>query len=165
MRGLAAAGADVLVVSDANTVFIEEVLHLHGLADCVAGVHTNPAAYEAGTGALRVEPYHSHSCTAGCPPNLCKPYSAIAYAGDGGGDLCPCLHLLQGQPPAAVAEVRVFARTSYPGGQPCRLWADLAAAELAPAARARVEPWDSPTALAELLAGLLLCGRLPADRG
>ena len=62
----------MLVVSDANTVYIEEVLQLHGLRGCVTGVHTNPAAFEAGTGALRVLPYHSHSCAAGCPPNMCK---------------------------------------------------------------------------------------------
>lgn len=68
--------------------------------------------------------------------------------------MCPCLHLLQSQPPAA-AEVQVLARAHYPGGQPCCLWAALAAAELAPEARARVVAWDSPAALAELLGGLL----------
>lgn len=52
-------------------------------------------------------------------------YSRIVYIGDGKGDLCPALDLLNnsGQPAA------VLARSAYPDGVPCALWVKLRAGE------------------------------------
>ncbi|KAK9814809.1 hypothetical protein WJX72_011889 [[Myrmecia] bisecta] len=124
---LAAAGAahcDLAIVSDANTVFIHEILSAHQLTECFREVHTNPAVFN-GEGALRVQPYHGEppGCKH-CPPNLCKgqvlekllleqTYSRVVYLGDGGGDFCPCTRL----GPDDV----ILARTAYPDGSACSL--------------------------------------------
>ena len=112
VRAAAAAGAQVHVVSDANTFYIETALAHLALRPLVASVVTNPAAFDA-AGRLRVAPYARapHGC-ARCPPNLCKgavldgllPRGArVFYAGDGGGDVCPALRLRAGSVACARA--------------------------------------------------------------
>jgi pyridoxal phosphate phosphatase PHOSPHO2 len=100
VRGARGWGAtEIHVVSDANTVYIDEYLRAAGLRECVDSVTTNPAGYEggdeggdgdgdgatrgAGAGSvpgpvrrLRIRPYvpadgPPHGCPL-CPVNLCK---------------------------------------------------------------------------------------------
>ncbi|KDO31533.1 hypothetical protein SPRG_03461 [Saprolegnia parasitica CBS 223.65] len=89
-----AQGAEVMIVSDANTVFIESMLALHGLQDIVRHVFTNPGTFDGNI--LRVHPFHPkadapHGCPK-CPVNMCKgsilrtikaakPYTKILYIG------------------------------------------------------------------------------------
>ena len=116
-RAAAAAGAQVHVVSDANTFYIETVLeHLRLRVDSVV---TNPAAFND-SGRLRIRPHtdRPHGCPR-CPPNMCKGKIVreivnaaaptpqhrprVFYVGDGGGDVCPCLGLPSGSVAAARA--------------------------------------------------------------
>ncbi|KAL4421430.1 hypothetical protein ABPG75_010721 [Micractinium tetrahymenae] len=148
-------GIDVIILSDANTVYIDTILEHHGLQQHVLAVHTNPAEWR--DGALRVGPYHTqpHGCRH-CPSNLCKgqvlteflsrqaaagrAYSRVLYVGDGRGDYCPSALLLHGSsssnggssstqsavpPPCGASDNVVFAREEYPDGLPCSLWVML----------------------------------------
>ncbi|EEY53236.1 pyridoxal phosphate phosphatase, putative [Phytophthora infestans T30-4] len=103
--------ADVKIVSDANSVYIESMLEHHGLTQDVSEVITNPASFELeenGCSRLRVRPYHGvayepHGCK-WCPTNMCKgrivdilrnthSYTSVLYVGDGSGDFCAATHL------------------------------------------------------------------------
>ncbi|CAL8471813.1 g11355 [Coccomyxa elongata] len=122
---LAARGCDLVIVSDANSVYINAILEHHGLKEHFKQVHTNKASWEGG--GLRVRPYHQdprpHGCP-NCPPNLCKGkvmelllmqqnYSRVVYLGDGAGDFCPSLRL--------GPRDFVLSREVYPRGAPCSL--------------------------------------------
>ncbi|CAM9662140.1 unnamed protein product, partial [Discosporangium mesarthrocarpum] len=107
------AGAEQAIVSDANEVFINNVLSHHGLNPLFnQGVHTNGGAFTE-DGRLDVHPYcpvdAPHGCNL-CPPNMCKGsivdgllrgssgkaeriFDTVIYVGDGGGDFCPTLRL------------------------------------------------------------------------
>ncbi|DBA97088.1 TPA: putative phosphatase phospho1 [Trebouxia sp. C0004] len=119
------ASSNVLMVilSDANTVFIDYILQAQGLQGCFNDVITNPARFV--DGALRISPYHEqrHGCAA-CPPNLCKGlvieelllqhnYRQVIYLGDGRGDYCPCTRLGPND--------HILARQHYPDGSECSL--------------------------------------------
>lgn len=94
-----------MILSDANTVFIEAFLERQALRGLFREVITNPAEFDA-EGRLRVSPYHSgapHGCPL-CPSNLCKGAvlervrtalapDRVVYVGDGGGDFCPVCDL------------------------------------------------------------------------
>lgn len=100
------------IISDANSVFIEDILRHHGLLECFASTTTNPAAYDD-AGTLRVQPHQPadtpHGCAL-CPVNLCKGgvldrllsdrdaglYKRVVYVGDGGGDFCAVTRLRAG---------------------------------------------------------------------
>jgi len=101
-------GARQLVLSDANTVFIEAFLERQGLRPLFRAVVTNAGDFD-NEGRLHVKAYHTtrgdpaHTCPL-CPPNLCKGLvlqrireelspSKVIYVGDGGGDFCPCCDL------------------------------------------------------------------------
>ncbi|KAE9068851.1 hypothetical protein PF005_g16216 [Phytophthora fragariae] len=121
-------GAEVKVISDGNTFYIESMLEHQELRQHVKEVFANPVEYEAmddGRTRLRIRPYHAdhlepHGCS-WCPTNMCKgsildsirkvkPYSRVIYIGDGTGDFCPASrlskndvvlarsHLLSGEP-------------------------------------------------------------------
>ncbi|KAG1679772.1 hypothetical protein FOA52_012683 [Chlamydomonas sp. UWO 241] len=124
---------ECVIVSDANTLFIEWILASHGLTRTFSRVFTNPAQWtsmEPGPGGggslprLTVDHHHAHGCGT-CHVNLCKravlqgliaeqaassdsggAYDRILYVGDGGNDLCPATLL---SPQDAV-----FARAGYP---------------------------------------------------
>eukprot|EP00951_Prasinocladus_malaysianus_P001126 scaffold7886_cov46-Prasinocladus_malaysianus.AAC.1 len=115
---------DMHILSDANTVYISEILASNGMGNVFDGVHTNPAAFDS-TGALRVSPYstHDHGCHL-CPKNLCKgliierllfasAYSRVVYVGDGSNDFCPSCR-------TGPWDV-VLARESYPTNRKARL--------------------------------------------
>lgn len=105
---------EMIVVSDANCLFIQWILDSCGLSSFFSKVHSNPAAF-SDSGKLLIQHHHSHSCER-CPANMCKAeilrqhmqgrtYEQVVYFGDGDGDICPCLSL--------SANDFVFARRGY----------------------------------------------------
>jgi pyridoxal phosphate phosphatase PHOSPHO2 len=106
----------LVIASDANTVFIEEILAANGLGnDVFAKVYTNSGLWSADD-VLDVQPYQPlgkpHGCPHDCPKNMCKTSilekakdelqlnKAVRlrtiYVGDGGNDFCPSLSLTTG---------------------------------------------------------------------
>lgn len=110
LKAAARAGDQIWVISDANTVFIERILEVHGLgAPVVTGIKSNPAAWSP-DGLLeitRLVPASGppHGCTrCARTPNMCKGQlvseliaaaapSTVIYCGDGGNDFCPSIAL------------------------------------------------------------------------
>ncbi len=138
IREAAAAGAEQLIVSDANSVYIAALLSSQSLGSHFSCVVTNPAHFDA-RGCLRIEPAVSpeypHGCVL-CPKNLCKGGvlrarqlvqddfdGTIIYVGDGSGDVCPAR--------ALRSRDVVLARADFP----------LATALKQQAPSARVETW------------------------
>ncbi|CAE7032272.1 unnamed protein product [Symbiodinium sp. CCMP2456] len=105
VRRAAEAEAAQIVLSDANTVFIEAFLQSAGLRSCFSEIITNAAEFNY-DGCLHVRPFHEgppHGCPL-CPDNLCKGLvlrrlladyrpQRVLYVGDGGGDFCPACEL------------------------------------------------------------------------
>jgi len=106
LRMLKRCGAKVVIVSDANTLFIECILEGNGIRDLVDEIISNPILRKAGR--LKLIPYSTekHECEMSCPPNLCKgtvidakypthkdPKNAAFYIGDGQNDACPSYRL------------------------------------------------------------------------
>ncbi|PWA84880.1 HAD-superfamily hydrolase, subfamily IB, PSPase-like protein [Artemisia annua] len=108
-----ALGCDLRIVSDANAFFIETVLKQLGVRECFTEINTNPGFVDE-EGKLTILPYHDfhnspHGCTL-CPANMCKgkiieriqstftmkEKRRIIYLGDGAGDFCPSLKLVEG---------------------------------------------------------------------
>ena len=98
---------DSIILSDANTVFIDTILEECGVRDCFNDVISNPAHFDEGE-RLCVWEYHSHECDlCKCTPNLCKgraveeyrrdhvDYDRVVYVGDGRNDYCPCSRLTE----------------------------------------------------------------------
>ncbi|XP_014860440.1 PREDICTED: probable phosphatase phospho2 [Poecilia mexicana] len=101
---------DCIIVSDANTMFIEWVLQGAGLWEAVDQVYSNPASINE-SGYMELQHHHLHEC-AKCPVNMCKKkvletylsekadggevYGRVFYVGDGGNDLCPAFCLSAG---------------------------------------------------------------------
>ncbi|CAG8611759.1 9571_t:CDS:2 [Paraglomus occultum] len=98
--------ADIIIISDANLIFIETILKAHGVHHLISAIITNPAAWDE-NGRLRVqrlikhtdEPHH---CLNKCAVNICKgreletylasspvKYDKIIYVGDSVNDFCP----------------------------------------------------------------------------
>lgn len=116
-RIVAQPGGVVHILSDSNTVYIEQVLHAYCLSNLVSSVTTNPAHYDDKE-RLHVQRFtpacKPHGCDR-CPVNLCKGRVVDAmprsegvrrvYVGDGGNDYCPATRML--------ADDVVFAREGY----------------------------------------------------
>lgn len=98
--------ADAVIVSDANTFYIEAILEKVELTSAITAIYSNPAYFDQ-EGRLIRGRYHSegHSCPI-CfrSPNMCKgqiiddiitenSYSRVVYVGDGYNDYCPAMHL------------------------------------------------------------------------
>jgi hypothetical protein len=70
--------AHVVIVSDANEMFIRALLARYEMEDYVAEIYANGAHWEdAASARLRITPHHAvedepHGCPSGCPRNLCK---------------------------------------------------------------------------------------------
>ena len=139
------------IVSDANAVFIAEILRARGIEGFFASVHTNGAEWDGHR--LRVTPHQAsvssgrHGCQL-CPPNLCKGNvldsmlldgTRIAYVGDGSGDVCAALRLR--------SDDVVLAREEFP------LLHSLQTGELG--CKARTVPWGDAEALFACVRGLL----------
>ncbi|EIE23797.1 hypothetical protein COCSUDRAFT_41939 [Coccomyxa subellipsoidea C-169] len=125
VKELAGRGCDLVILSDANSLYIDTILQHHGLQEHFKEVHTNRAYWEGDS--LRVLPHHQdpepHGCP-NCPANLCKGkvmerlllqqnYSRVVYLGDGPGDFCPSTRL--------GPRDFVLSREFYPTGAPCSL--------------------------------------------
>ncbi|DBA70351.1 TPA: hypothetical protein ACH3X2_011772 [Trebouxia sp. C0005] len=153
----ASSNVHMVIVSDANTVFIDYILQAQGLQGCFNAIITNPARFV--DKALRISPYHTqpHGCAA-CPPNLCKGlvieelllqhnYCQIVYLGDGRGDYCPCTRLGPND--------HILARQNYPDGTECSLL-QLLTEQGVPSkdCRQRLSPSHMPVGDDSLAAGL-----------
>lgn len=112
---------ECVVVSDANSYFIETWLRHAGVHKLFSKVFTNPAEFNT-DGCLVLHPFHSHSCSK-CPQNMCKqvilrdymskrakergePFQKVFYIGDGENDICPTLAMGQND--------TVFPRKGFP---------------------------------------------------
>ncbi|KAI8338951.1 phosphatase phospho-type [Chlamydoabsidia padenii] len=104
-------GTKVLILSDANSFYIDTILKAHGVYDLVDDVITNPAYFDE-KNRLRVNrrilaSSTPHQCPYSCAVNMCKgqeltayikehgPFQKIMYVGDGKNDYCPATHLGQ----------------------------------------------------------------------
>lgn len=108
LRQLKQNRAEVIIVSDSNSVFINDWLSYMNLEDTVTQVFTNPAHYDD-AGFLHLQMYHLQDWCELSSKNLCKghilesyiteraaqgiAFSKVAYVGDGKNDLCPSLRL------------------------------------------------------------------------
>lgn len=98
---------DLIIISDSNSVFIDEWLRAHNLLDCFNAIFTNPAEF-AENGRLLVRPHHQQTDCKLSASNLCKGrvlehfvieqdlrynirYDHVFYVGDGNNDICPVL--------------------------------------------------------------------------
>ncbi|KAI8639481.1 phosphatase phospho-type [Parasitella parasitica] len=112
LMDLKSRNVPVILLSDANTFYIETILNAYNVSDCVTEIVTNPS-YKDGQGRLRVQRYISasapqHNCQNLCSLNICKgkeldqiieryggggSLKKIAYTGDGKNDFCPATRL------------------------------------------------------------------------
>jgi pyridoxal phosphate phosphatase PHOSPHO2 len=103
-------GNDILIISDANNVYIDEISTAKGFKGLIDDVITNPAIY-LHNGRLQITRHtladDAHKCEIGCAANLCKgrelerylatkKYDKIVYLGDGFNDFCPSTKLRKG---------------------------------------------------------------------
>ena len=103
------AGAKQYILSNSNTLFINESLYAKGLLKFFPSerIVTNPAYIDAYTDRIHIMPYQPkeepHGCRT-CEANLCKrcalykireshPNASVIYFGDGYNDLCPTISL------------------------------------------------------------------------
>ncbi|KAG0366309.1 phosphatase phospho-type [Gamsiella multidivaricata] len=108
LRLMKSQGAELYILSDANTVYIETVLKAYNIDQLFTKVITNPAAFDE-RGRLDVIRFHGldkepHNCPLPCQPNLCKgreiqklidaqSWKQVIYMGDSTNDFCPSTRL------------------------------------------------------------------------
>ncbi|CAO3670911.1 unnamed protein product [Umbelopsis ramanniana] len=109
LRRLSGNNTTVLILSDANTVYIESILKANGVRQYVDKIVTNPAQFDT-NGRLVIDRLipksaQPHGCGNGCALNICKgqelnkyleeygPFKKIMYVGDGANDYCPATQL------------------------------------------------------------------------
>lgn len=113
LKGCQTPQVKLVIASDANTVFIEEILTANGIDnDTFASIYTNSGTWST-SDVLDVQPYQPldapHECPRLCPPNMCKTTIIqrvlrdfhledlenlrTVYVGDGSNDFCPSLSL------------------------------------------------------------------------
>ncbi|KAF9115904.1 hypothetical protein BGX27_005785 [Mortierella sp. AM989] len=101
-------GAELCIISDANTFYIDTILKAHGLDHLFTSIITNPAHFDD-HGRLHVARFHGldkepHGCKLPCHPNLCKgrelqklidaqTWDQVIYMGDSTNDFCPSTRL------------------------------------------------------------------------
>jgi 2,3-diketo-5-methylthio-1-phosphopentane phosphatase len=101
---------DTLIVSGANTLFLEWILEKKGLKDLFPIYYSNVADPDDSV-VIKIRPYHTHDCE-NCDLSQCKrlilcehwknknidlnDYKTIMYAGDGENDFCPGTILREG---------------------------------------------------------------------
>ncbi|KAJ3186491.1 hypothetical protein HDU85_007311 [Gaertneriomyces sp. JEL0708] len=102
-------GAEMIILSDANTLAIAEISKANGISEYFSRIITNPAHIDD-EGVLRIQRLTAadgpqHNCPNGCAVNICKgqelmqfleasgPYERVVYVGDGRNDLCPASKL------------------------------------------------------------------------
>lgn len=98
---------DIIIVSDANTHFINTWLIQNKLHKYVTQIFTNPAEFQ--NGLLKIQCYENQESCNLCARNICKgqvledfidlkdkegvKYDKVVYVGDGLNDFCPILRL------------------------------------------------------------------------
>ncbi|TRY62001.1 hypothetical protein TCAL_11536 [Tigriopus californicus] len=98
----------VVIISDSNSFFIQEILAHQGLDQLVDQVFTNHAEFDQ-EGCLRIRPFHEQTHCPFSPKNMCKgdiltqyldekraqgiEFERVAYAGDGTNDFSAMLKL------------------------------------------------------------------------
>lgn len=98
---------DIIIISDANSFFINTWLRTYDLLKYVKEIFTNPGEFR--TGLLTIKMYHMQDTCPLSTINLCKGqvlddfiksrrlagvvYENVMFAGDGSNDVCPMLHL------------------------------------------------------------------------
>lgn len=104
--------ADVIIVSDSNSQFIDQWCSVNEIRHCIDEIFTNPARY-TDEESLKIQPYHNQSWCSLSSVNLCKgqiledfmarqqnqnqiAYENVFYFGDGANDFCPILRLRNG---------------------------------------------------------------------
>ncbi|KAJ8889151.1 hypothetical protein PR048_008645 [Dryococelus australis] len=108
LRYLHENNCEVVIISDSNSVFIDEWLCANSLDSVVNQVFTNPA-YFSEDGLLHISMYHEQNWCKLSSKNLCKGhilgtyieqrrvdgmlFHQVSYVGDGKNDLCPSLKL------------------------------------------------------------------------
>ena len=94
-------GCEIIIISDANTFYIETITEAKQIKSYITRVITNPM-HKDNEGRLSILRHttQEHGCQR-CAVNLCKgreillhieqygPYDQIIYAGDGKNDFCP----------------------------------------------------------------------------
>ena len=118
---------EIIIISDANSIFIETILKENGIFEYISQIYTNPAHFDDKE-CLKVTPFNEifnkngeiFTCETGiCEKNMCKgtilkshieKYANeanlnLVYVGDGTNDLCPGLYLKE--------EDLYFVRTNF----------------------------------------------------
>ncbi|GAB1603140.1 pyridoxal phosphate phosphatase PHOSPHO2-like [Argonauta hians] len=99
---------EMIIISDANSVFIKQVLQNANIDHLFVETFTNPAEFDE-SGCLRVHCFHNQDWCKVSTTNLCKgtilqdylkkrqsegvTFSRVGFVGDGIYDFCPCLTL------------------------------------------------------------------------
>ncbi|KAF9917513.1 putative phosphatase phospho1 [Lobosporangium transversale] len=110
LRLMKSQGAELCIISDANTFYIDTILKVHDLDQLFTKVITNPGHFDK-DGRLRIKRYHDidqepHGCSFPCHVNLCKgrelqklmdaqEWDQVIYMGDSTNDFCPSARLLK----------------------------------------------------------------------
>ncbi|KAJ1330388.1 hypothetical protein BSLG_009522 [Batrachochytrium salamandrivorans] len=99
-------GSEIVIISDANTVYIDTITKAKGIDGYISEVITNTGHFDS-NGRLRVQRWTTlppHECNR-CAANLCKgkeilkliqnrgPFDRVVYLGDGQNDFCPSTKL------------------------------------------------------------------------
>ncbi|KAF9427727.1 hypothetical protein BGZ94_004298 [Podila epigama] len=108
LRLMKSNGAELCIISDANTFYIDTILKHHGLDQLFSTIITNPAHFDE-KGHLRISRFHGldkppHGCERPCAVNLCKgqelqklidakAWDQVIYMGDSTNDFCPSTRL------------------------------------------------------------------------
>lgn len=108
LKYLASDRFNVIIISDANSVFIDCILQAYKVDNVINAVYTNPAEFSE-EGLLSLQYYHTQDWCDLSTVNLCKGhiledhirkaaksgihFPVVAYVGDGTNDLCPSLRL------------------------------------------------------------------------
>ncbi|KAG0005116.1 hypothetical protein BGZ65_011953 [Modicella reniformis] len=108
LRMMKSQGAELCILSDANTFYIDTILKAYEIDQLFTKVITNPAHFDD-RGRLRIERFHGldkdpHGCPMPCHENLCKGrelqklidsqlWDQVIYMGDSTNDFCPSTRL------------------------------------------------------------------------
>ncbi|RHZ63532.1 hypothetical protein Glove_329g52 [Diversispora epigaea] len=77
------ANHNIIIISDSNTIFIEEILKAHGILDLFSGIISNPANWQD-NGQLNIQRLMPktdppHNCKNKCAENICKGKELMNY--------------------------------------------------------------------------------------
>lgn len=108
LKNLHSNNCEIIIISDANIIFIDKWLKHWSLRHTVEKIFSNPAWFDD-SGLLNIENYHHQNWCKLSVENLCKGdvldnyvkqrekdgvvFQKIGYVGDGSNDFCPMLRL------------------------------------------------------------------------